>query len=187
MSRPESIMHTNAPPRSALAHLRSYALCLLLPLISVAAAAQEGNLEAKVKAAYLYHLTKFVDWPALPNDVLRICVQGDEAIGVLLNQLSNRQVNNRPLKIEPEFTGDPTQCQVLFIGRADKRLEETLGRVRGQAVLTVSDLEHFTQRGGVVGFYSEGGKIKLEINPETARGSKLKVSAKLFEVARTTP
>ncbi|HSG24463.1 MAG TPA: YfiR/HmsC family protein, partial [Azonexus sp.] len=72
-------MHTNALPRSALAHLRSYALCLLLSLISVAAAAQEGNLEAKVKAAYLYHLTKFVDWPALPNDVLRICVQGDEA------------------------------------------------------------------------------------------------------------
>lgn len=163
------------------------ALACLLSLVAHAAVGGESDLEAKVKAAYLFHLTKFVDWPTLPANEVRICVIGSETVGGMMGELSTRQVRNRPLKIEVDNLTNPAACQVLFIGRGDRRLAEILRQVRGNGVLTVSDQDSFTRQGGMVGFYQEGGKIKLEINPETARAVNLRISAKLLEVARTVP
>lgn len=158
-----------------------WVLALLAP---AAVPAMAENIEAKVEAAYLYHLTKFVDWPALPENEVRICVLGSAAVGSMMGDLAGRQVRDRPLKIEVENITDPTGCQVLFIGRDDRRLPDVLKRVRGASVLTVSDLEDFARQGGIVGFYFEAGKIKIEINPEAARAANLRISAKLLELAR---
>lgn len=178
-----------ATPGSRHAARRGSSTLLALLLIAVASAvpAAESDLEAKVKAAYLFHLTKFVDWPSLPSNELRICVIGSEAVGGMMGDLSSRQVRDRPLKIEVDTLGNPALCQILFIGRADKRLPEILKLVRGASVLTVSDLDDFARQGGIVGFYIESGRIKLEINPETARAANLRISAKLLELARTVP
>ena len=156
--------------------------------ISLASAAHaETDFETKVKAAYLYQLTKFVDWPNLPPDSIRICVVGNDPVGGMLGELSNRQVKERPLKIEVNAAIDLAICQVLFISRSERRWENILGRLSGTSVLTVSDQDGFAQNGGVVGFYSEGGKIKLEINPAAARNANLKISSKLMELSRTVP
>jgi hypothetical protein len=162
---------------------------VLLPALLALAApsVHADDIEAKVEAAYLYHLTKFVDWPSLPANEFRICVIGADAVGGMMRDLSGRQVRDHRLKIEVDTLSDPALCQVLFIGRADKRLSELLKLVRGAGVLTVSDLADFARRGGMVGFYVEAGRIKLEINPEAARAAKLRISAKLLEVARTVP
>jgi hypothetical protein len=162
------------------------ALAALLGMAATAIAA-EGDLETKVKAAYLYHLTKFVEWPSLPADAVRICVLGSDAVGAMMGELANRQVRDRPLKIEVGAIVDPVRCQVLFIGGEEKRASDILVRVRGLGVLTVSDVENFARRGGIVGFYSEAGKIKLEINPDAARAANLRISAKLLELARIVP
>lgn len=146
-------------------------------------AADEVGLEAKVKAAYLYHLTKFVEWPALPPDAVRICVVSADAVGGMLGELSNRQVQERPLKIEVGIS-DPTRCQILFIGRDAPGSDDILVRVRGASVLTVSDREDFAREGGIVGFYPDDGKLKLEINPEAARAADIRISAKLLELSR---
>lgn len=145
----------------------------------------EDDLEAKVKAAYLFHLTKFIDWPRLPADSLRICVVGNDPVGRLLGELSNRQVKERPLKIEVNTSIDLALCQVLFVSRSEKKWGDLLEKMDGQSVLTVSDLDDFARHGGIVGFYSEGGKIKLEINPAAARHANLRISSKLMELART--
>ena len=162
-------------------------LVWVLSLVLPATAQADSVLEAKVKAAYLFHLTKFVDWPNLPPDALHICVLGNDPVGGMLLELSDRQVKEHELKIDVNVPGDPALCQVLFISRSEKKWGEILARVRGASVLTVSDHEDFAQGGGVVGFYSESGKIKLEINPAAARKANLKISAKLMEMARTAP
>jgi hypothetical protein len=157
----------------------------LLPLVWCLAgavlAAAESPLEAKVKAAYVYHLIKFVEWPSLPDDAFRVCVRGSDSVGGMLGELANRPVRERPLKIEME--GDLARCQVLYIGRGEKLQPDV--RMRRPGLLTVSDQEDFARRGGIVGFYSEGGKVKLEINPEAARAANLRISSKLMELART--
>ena len=163
--------------------------CMMLAaMLAVPSATQAANsLEAKVKAAYLFHLTKFVDWPSLPADALHICVLGNDPVGNMLLDLSDRQVREHALKIDVNVHADLEQCQVLFISRSEKKWGEVLTSLRNASVLTVSDHQDFAQGGGVIGFYSEDGKIKLEINPAAAHNANLKISAKLMEMARTVP
>ncbi len=169
----------------SIAGIGSLVLAFGMSLPSAARA--ETDLGTKVKAAYLYQLTRFVEWPDLPPDSIRICVVGDDAVGGMLGELSNRRVKERLLKIEVNASIDPAMCQVLFISRSERRWEEILGRVHGSSVLTVSDQNGFAHSGGVVGFYSEEGKIKLEINAAAARDANLKISSKLMELSRTVP
>lgn len=169
---------------------RGAAGCLAALLFAAAfgaAPAAANDLEAKVKAAYLYHLTKFVEWPSLPPAEIRICVVGSESVGGLVGELSNRPTLERRIKIEVDALTDPAQCQILFIGRDEKRLPEILKRVRSYAVLTVGDGDDFTRKGGIVGFYLDAGKVKLEVNPDAARTANLRISAKLLEMARIAP
>jgi hypothetical protein len=150
-------------------------------------ASADGALEAKVKAAYLYNFTKFVDWPDLSADEFTICVVGSEAVGQNLSELASRQTKGRALSVKTGVPGDPARCQVLFIGQGERRLADLLGRTRGGGVLTVSDAADFARLGGMIGFFDEGGKIKLEINADRANAAKLKISSKLMEVSRLVP
>lgn len=155
---------------------------LLLAAIRPALA---SDLQAKVQAAYVFHLTRFVDWPALPESEIRICVVGADALAGLITELSGREVKDRSLRVMVDLVPDPTICQVLFIGPGERHAAELLARVRGRPVLTVSDEADFARHGGMVGFYMEAGKLKLEVNPELARTVNLRFSAKLLEVARS--
>lgn len=155
-----------------------YALLLIFALQSAHA---EEDIENKVKSEYVYHLTNYIDWQKLPNDAFHVCVLGANAMGAMLNQLANRKVKNLPLKIEVEKLEN---CQVLFIGKSVGNWHEIVEKLRGEEVLTVSDLENFAQQGGMIGFYSREGKTKLEVNPASLHAANLKISAKLMELAR---
>lgn len=147
----------------------------------------DRTLEAKIKAAYIYNLAKFVDWPELPPDAVNICVIGSDSIGAMLNDLANRQIKNRSLKVHLGAGLNPGTCQLLYISRSASDWRDILNGVEGISVLTVSDRDGFARKGGIVGFYTEGGKVKLEINPEAARKANLRISSKLMELARSAP
>jgi hypothetical protein len=180
MTRPSS---RRCPP----AYFFLAALTLTGAACGGTARAEETALEAKVKAAYLVHLAKFVEWPSLSGSEMRICVTGSERVGDMMEQLPSRQLRDRTLRVEVGAIADPSQCQVLYIGQTERRPSEIVRRARGHEVLTVSDQEDFAKQGGIVGFYSDAGKIKLEINPANARNANLRISAKLLELARTVP
>lgn len=170
----------------ARALLRAGAL-LGLVLLGPAPGWAETSLEAKVKAAYLFNLTRFVDWPSLPPDAVHICVLGNSAVAGLLLELSGRQVKERPLQIDINGDIELDSCQVLFISQGSEQWQEVVSQAGAGSVLTVSDLEDFARRGGMVGFYNEGGRIRLEINTAAAQAVNLKISSRLLELARTVP
>lgn len=162
--------------------------CVLALGLGVSAGALAEDLAAKVKAAYLFHLTKFVEWPSAPaGQEFRICLYGADLVATLMGDLGNRPVRDAALKVLVEPGIDPGQCQILYVGQDDRRLPDLLRRVRSEPVLTVSDKPEFARQGGMVGFYPEAGKIKLEINPDAARAARLRLSAKLLGLARTVP
>ena len=57
--------------------LRLFAVCAAI-VLSPPGVAAPGDLEAKIKAAYVFHVIKFVDWPTLPNDAVNLCVSGSD-------------------------------------------------------------------------------------------------------------
>jgi hypothetical protein len=149
-----------------------------------------GDLENKVKSAYIYNFTKFVDWQegegGTGREPLRICIVGNDPIRTVLGELSNREANGRPLLVQRiKDLKTVGTCSVAFISRSEEQqLPSILQRLNGVRTLTVSDIPQFAQKGGMIGFVTEGGRVKLEINLRAIRQTGLKVSAKLLEVAR---
>ena len=164
--------------------------CILFSALCMVLAA-DADLEDKVKAAYVYNFTKFVHWEKKEGDStkvpIRICVLGTDSIGDLLEELSNRQVEGRPLQVERNTSNisDIPHCNVLFISRSEEQqLPLIMQQLIGSNVLTTSDIPRFSKRGGMIGFVTEGGRIKIEINLTAAQRAGLKISSKLLEVAR---
>jgi len=160
---------------------------LAVPFVSQAAG---DELEAKVKAAYIYNFTIFTDWATEKNEALtdpiNICVFGTDAMGGLLEELSDRMVKGRPLKVlRLKEISKNNKCHVFFISRSEEQqLPLILQKLHGANVLTVSDIPRFSQRGGVIGFMIESERVRIEINLRAAKQAGLKFSAKLMEIAR---
>ena len=178
--------HARVSPHSPARRLRQLALALAV-LLPVLPGSAQTSLEAKVKAAYIFNLTRFVEWPTLPADSIHICVLGNSPVGQLLTELGGRQVKERTLRIDHNGNLDLARCQVLFIADAAGEWREVLAGAQNLSLLTVSDLEGFARGGGIVGFYRDKGKIRLEINPRAASQANLRISAKIMEIARAVP
>ena len=159
--------------------------------------AQPVARESQIKAVFLYNFVRFVDWPpsAFPDTQapMVIGVLGEDPFGAALDDaIRGESVNGRPLEVRHfrriEDLGD---CQVLFISRSEAtRLAPILTSLKGRSVLTVSDAEDFTNRGGMIRFVTENNKVRLKINIDAAKAAELTISSKLLrpaEVVTATP
>ncbi|MCX6554668.1 MAG: YfiR family protein [Candidatus Aminicenantes bacterium] len=150
-----------------------------------------GDLEAQVKAAYIYNFTKFIYWDKGANEAqtspINIFVLGTDPIGGLLEDFSKKQTSSHPIivnKIDAE-TKIFSSCQLFFIAQSEKQqLPSVLRQLHGTNVLTVSDISGFAHQGGMIGFVIEDGKVKIEINLQAVNNAGLKISAKLLEIAK---
>jgi hypothetical protein len=155
-----------------------------------AVAATPAASEYEIKAAFLLHFSRFVEWPdaafAAPTAPLFICLLGDDPFGPALEEIvRDESVNGHPIAIERyQRTGDIDRCHILFLGRSDAPLQRRiLDQVHGKSILTVSDEEEFTRRGGVIGFVTVNGKVKLQVNRSSAQRADLRISSKLLRLA----
>jgi hypothetical protein len=91
-------------------------------------------------------------------------------------------------RLEVKFCKDINeigQCHILFISSSEKsHLTALLSVLRNAHVLTVSDIEGFAQRGGIINFYTEENKIRFEINVDAASRNGLIISSKLLQLAK---
>jgi hypothetical protein len=173
---------------------------LLLALPPGALAGGEGPEQpvaaaAKVvKAAYVYNFTKFVDWgpeegASNPPPPITICVIGNDPVGSALDEVATLQAKGRPIKVL-HVTGreNVPPCHILYVSSSEEpQLPRILSQVEKAAVLTVSDIPHFVEQGGMIGFVPERGRVRIEINLPRARAAGLTVSSKLLEIARNLP
>ena len=175
-------------------HLFFFAfLCTILSLAIIApaqASNQDGiSREQKIKAAYIYHLTKFIDWPLThPNkrsETINVCVSGgDTPFARYLQLLENRQAKGRPIAVmQLQITGDTTQCHLIFYPIGSKVNQEQLNQINQQGTLTVGESADFMKNGGMVGMFVIDNRVRLHFNYELAKQAGILVSANLLEVA----
>jgi hypothetical protein len=156
-----------------------------------------ASTEYQLKAAFLYKLAQFVEWPArafrAPDAPLVVGVLGDDPFGTYLDDLvRGERVGERPLVVRRfKRVEDITGCHILFFSRSEAVvLERALAELKGRSVLTVGDTDTFTQQGGMVRFATENGRIRLKIsvaNIEADRASELKPSSKILSPANIVP
>jgi YfiR/HmsC-like len=149
-----------------------------------AARAHDVSIEYRVKAAFLFNFTKFVEWPAERSapEPLTICIAAFNPFGSVLEEIvHDESVNGRPLQVR--VTRDAAQCDVLFIAERVAH-EPYLRAVRGQPVLTVGERADFLRDGGIVNFVIEDGRVRFDIARQAASRAQLTISSRLLRLAR---
>lgn len=159
-------------------------LCGVLLLLALTPA-HAGPSEYEIKAAFIYQIAKFVEWPA-SSAPLRLCVLGGNPFGAALETIRGKPVNERKIEVALLGAGaDTRECAMLFIAApAERHLERIAAISRGAGMLTIGDTEGFSKRGAMVNFFLENGKVRFEINLDAARQGGLQISSKLLSLAR---
>jgi hypothetical protein len=156
-----------------------------------AAAQAEQVGEYEVKAAILYNLRRFVEWPSSayvdPQAPTVLCLLGQDPFGESLKSLEQKQdAGGRPLLVR-RLRNDTEihDCHVLYISLSErKNVAQILSRLKGSSVLTVGEMSQFAAQGGIVQFTLEEKQVRFQINLDAAARMNLKISSRLLVLAR---
>ncbi len=150
--------------------------------------------EYDVKAVFLLNFFQFVQWPAEafpePDTPFVIGILGTDPFRRTLDKVvSGETVQNRKVVVRRYDRVEQARiCHILFISTSEvRRVSHLLAELKGQPILTVSELEDFAHRGGMVRFYVQDAKVRLQINNEAARAAGLVISSKLLRLAEVIP
>ena len=160
---------------------------VLLLASSMPAVSNESRArEYKIKAAYLYNLIKFINWPktATPQTTTHICVIGDNPFGQNLNKLTHRSAKGMPITVSHQanqITEDG--CHIIFV--AHKSMSKNLlSTLSGQSILTVGEHQTFTEQGGLISLVVINNNVQLQINLSKAKAEGFEISGNLLEIAK---
>jgi len=178
----------DAPASARLKWLmRTAALLWLLvgSLLSPAVPAQSRS-DREVKVAFVFNLTKYVEWPHPGGELVVGFLGDDPAMGQLLSRMLNGKISeNRPIRVVLSPSDEAlARCDLLYIGYASpKKIRAVLEKTRKASILTVGDAEVFARAGGMIGLVTAHEHVQIEVNLEAAQASKLKVSSRLLSLA----
>ena len=101
-------------------------LLALALLFSSSLVAEDGNLEYKVKAGYLYNFTKFITWPDLKTPSFNLCLIGQDPFGAVIDPIEAKTAFAKPIKvIRLDNAGLQSKstpiadCQILYVDSAN--------------------------------------------------------------------
>ena len=168
----------------------SLAVALLAAAPVASAQSAQPSLEHDVKAAFLYHFTKYVEWPApaAVDEPFRVCALADTGfIAALDRTIADESLGGRRLvRGETRSVYEVRRCGILYVAKDYAgQGAPLLAAVRDLPVLTVGDGSPFVKRGGAIGFVLENNRVRFDISLSAIQRSGLKASSKLLRVART--
>lgn len=160
---------------------------LLLMVPAIGLAGESNTDEYKLKAALIYKLTKFIEWPdgdkPADPESFGVCVVGGNPFGDALKALEKLTVRRIPITIYDDLgiEGIQKYCAVVFINEPDKDvLVSIILALKQFPVLTISDINGFAEKGGMIQLAKKEKRIRLRINLDSSRYSGLKISSQLL-------
>ena len=154
--------------------------CVALSLLSIVlfsgvhsstAASPRVSEEYRVKLAFVYNFTKFIQWPdsafTKDTDPFVIGLVGDDPFASLIDDnLKNQTVGSRRIEIR-RFPGTGKEarkgmedCHLLFVNLPEaKDLAEVVALLKKTPALTIGDKDGFAGSGGLIEFYLLDGIV----------------------------
>jgi hypothetical protein len=168
--------------------LLAWMLVMGLPAGPLAAV---GLTEYEAKAGFLYHVGWFVEWPATTvqgrASTFTIGVLGTNPFGGVLDDvMRGKTIHERPVVIKYcQRVEEAVSSHVLFISTSENtRIPAILAVLEKTPVLTVSDLERFMDRGGMIALRLVDRKVHFDINMDATERAGLKLSSQLLRLAK---
>jgi len=172
-------------------------LCLLLALGVVCSGGVVAVAESlaptmhQVEAAFLFNFAKFVTWPddtfRRSEDSLIIGVLGEDPVGVILEEtVRDKTIMGKKLAVKRFMrVQDAVKSHILFLSSSEEsHLPQILKGLERATVLTVSDMEQFAERGGMIAFTVEDQKVRFNVNVDAVERAGLKMGSQLLKLAR---
>jgi hypothetical protein len=180
-------------PIKLIRSMRGIALALALLGVTLGGAplpagAQPAAVsEERVKAAYLYRLLNYVEFPAHAGAAPYVIgVMEDEVVaGELAQLVAGKQVNGREVGVRKLGAGVPLGgLDVLFISRSERaRQPYLLKQVRLAPLLTVTETAEGLEQGSIINFRIVEGHVRFEISLPAADQAGIKLSSRLLALA----
>jgi len=162
------------------------AALVLVPFLLLAiTVAGQSQSEVKIKAAYVFNLTKYVEWPIPTNQVL-VCAIGDGPQVEALRELDGKISDSRHIVVLVRpADSDLRRCDLLYVTySSSKKIEQVVQKLSTDSVLTVGDAASFARAGGMITLLTVGDRIQIEVNLPACQKAKLKVSSRLLSLAK---
>jgi len=154
------------------------------------------NREYQIKAAYLYHLIKYVRWPGTSRlasqetetEPFVVTIVGRNPFGGALQRIAaSRRIRGRAIRLA--FVENPTEipdCHIVFVpaNTSETFRRSVLRETTGRPILVVGESAGFAEAGGMINFYVEENRVRFEINVGAASRAGLSISAKLLQIGR---
>ncbi|MEO8418605.1 MAG: YfiR family protein [Methylophilaceae bacterium] len=163
-------------------------LVLLLGVVSgLPAQAVDSASEDSLKAAVVYNIPLFVEWPAETKTNFNFCVYGKAPLLDALRQLEGKSIRGRKISVLPfNDQSDATDCHAFVIlnGLANPKRAELISKLQNKSILIIADDAAPPPSEVMINLLVENGKIIFEANPELAKSVGLKLSSKLLRLAK---
>jgi hypothetical protein len=159
-------------------------LALLLVAASRPLLSQQQD-ERAVRTAFIYNLTKYVDWPPTTNSTLIICAFGPGTTGEDLKRvLDGKASGGRKLQVMVQFTEPEMQhCNIAYFPGLTRDQSHSLNTAVSRSVLSVGEDEAFVREGGMVAFIRSGDSIQIQVNIDAVQAAGLTISSRLLDLA----
>lgn len=180
--------------RSRVASLLQKCAILVAMLVLIVGqptlAANQSNLAAAVKAAFILKFGDFVAWPeeSFSGDgaPFTICVLGTDPFQSILDQvvagqvIGSHKVTIRRLQTLSTYDG----CHILFVAHGTPQNVSTVFvTLKNQPVLIITDEAEGLDADGMIHFVIRDGRVRFNIDEDAADRHGLKISSKLLGVA----
>lgn len=184
----------SAPPVGHTSFIRPRVLWLLavivLALYANAPAGAAPLKEKQLKAAYLYNILKFVEWPATTDEDARvpfsIGIMHDDVLRQELEVIvKGRRINGRDIVIVDVTTVEQAGAvHLLFVPAGqESQFSSMQPQLRELPILDVGESARFASIGGTIRLTQVGDKLRFEINMTPAERAGLKISVQLQKLA----
>jgi len=162
-------------------------IALTIAALPCYAAIADKSLEYKVKAAFLYKFSAYVDWPVTafssPTSPFSVCLvdSNDQFNATLEKVVNGENVNGHPVVVRRINTVEnEAGCHILYIGASNpQRTAQVIEAVHNSYALTVCD----GASRGIIDFLIVDNRVRFNIDDEAAKQKGLVISSKLLSLA----
>jgi hypothetical protein len=168
----------------------SLLLCLLILRPAAVCGGPLTGTEYDVKTGFIYNFANFVSWPPVAfkdkDDDLVLCLASDTPAADALFKLNDQTIRGRKIRVIP-YTQESCldDGHILYIATQDRSLvQKLLGIARERNILTIGEIEGFTQMGGVINFFEEQNRLRFKVNIDAAKRAGLTMSSQLLGSAQ---
>jgi hypothetical protein len=169
----------------------SFSLFLFLLLTPLRPFGLPQGLDYRVHAMFVYHFTKYIEWPAQRNhDGFQVFfLEETPVISEFRKVIENKLIDNRKVSIQRlDFDNKMLRNADIIYVPSSKRIKAEQIRalsesLAGFPVLIITENEGLLKRGSMINLIVVDDKLRFEVNKSLIQSRGLKVSSELLRLA----